>query len=126
MPDYTYTGYNSELEARARELRKNLTRQERRLWYGFLRDYPIRFTRQRAVGSYIVDFYCSKARLVVELDGSQHYTEEGEQYDATRSAVLAGYGLRILRFSNHDVDVHYEAVCETIDMAVGEAMRERE
>lgn len=118
MPDYTFTKYNSELEARARELRKNMTRQERHLWYDFLRSYPVRFYRQRVVDNFIVDFYCSRARLAVELDGSQHYTPDIEQYDAERTVRLSEFGLRLLRFSNYDVDKNFEGVCATIDRAV--------
>lgn len=72
MPDYSFTAYNSMHETQARELRRNMTRQEKHLWYDFLRSYPIKFYRQRPIGNYIVDFYCSEAHLVIELDGNQH------------------------------------------------------
>ena len=118
MPDYTFTGYNSVLKDRAKELRRNMTKQEKHLWYDYLRNYPIKFYRQRTIENYIVDFYCSKAHLVIELDGSQHYTTEAEQYDAERTKKLEAYGLYVLRFSNYDVDRHFESVCETIDRMV--------
>ena len=116
--DYHYTGYHSNLKPIARTLRKNMTRQERHLWYDYLRNKDVRFLRQKIIGSYIVDFYCAKANLVIELDGSQHYTEQGKAYDEERSAILHGYGLKVLRFSNRDVNNHFDAVCETIDREV--------
>lgn len=122
MPDYTFTAYNSEHTDRARELRKNMTPQEKRLWYDFLRTYPVKFYRQRAIGNYIVDFYCSKARLVVELDGSQHYDPDNERYDAERTKQLEACGLRVLRFSNYDMARYFEGVCGTIDRAVSESL----
>ena len=115
MPDYTFTGYNSKLEMRAKELRKNMTKQERHLWYDFLRTYPVKFYRQRVIDCYIVDFYCSKAKLVIEIDGSQHYTEDGMAYDKIRSEILECYGLHILRFANSDVDRNFSGVCQCID-----------
>lgn len=110
--------YQRKLIPRARELRKNATRQEKHLWYDFLRTYPVRFQRQKNIGAFIVDFYCASARLAVELDGSQHYTEQGEAYDRERTAVLAQYGLTVLRFSNRDVDKHFAGVCEQIHSVV--------
>ena len=102
----------------ARELRRKMTPQERRLWYDFLRKYPVEFYKQRIIESFIVDFYCADARLVIELDGSQHYTEQGKAYDEERSTILRGYGLRILRFSNREVNQQFDTVCETIDREV--------
>ena len=118
MPDYTFTGYQSRLEARARELRKNMTKQERHLWYDYLRTYPVKFYRQRVIDSYIVDFYCSKVHLVIELDGSQHYTPDGMAHDRIRSDILEGYHLHVLRFSNLDVDQNFSGVCQRIDETV--------
>ena len=112
--------YNSELIPRAKELRKNMTPHERKLWYLFLRTYPVRFQRQKTIDSFIADFYCAKARLVIELDGSQHYEAQGLAYDAERTAILEGYGLKVLRFSNADVDTNFSSVCEQIDSAVKE------
>ncbi len=99
---------------RARELRRNMTTQERHLWYDFLSKFPVRFYRQRTIGKYIVDFYCSKAKLVIELDGGQHYTEEGIQYDKERSTYLKSLGLKVIRFSNLDIDRNFQGVCEVI------------
>ena len=105
---------NYKMLGTARALRRNLTPQEHRLWYVFLRDYPIKIYKQRIIESFVVDFYCAQSRLVIELDGSQHYTEQGKAYDAERSAVLEQYGLLVLRFANNDVDNHFDAVCAQI------------
>ena len=92
------------------------------MWYGFLRTYPVRFYRQKVLGAYIVDFYCAKAKLAIELDGSQHYTEEGAAYDARRTAFLSEYGITVLRISNPDVERNISGVCEWIDMHVKEGL----
>ena len=102
----------------ARDLRKHLTPQERKLWYNFLRSYPVRFQRQKPVDFYIPDFYCHAARLVIELDGSQHYEPEGMSYDEARTAALEKYGLTVLRFSNADINSRFDRVCESIDLTV--------
>lgn len=116
--------YKHELIPRAKKLRKNATRQEQHLWYDFLSSYPVRFQRQKTVNRFIVDFYCHKARLVIELDGSQHYEDQGIAYDQERDAILAGMGLKILRFSNLEVDRAFSAVCTVIDQTVQERIRE--
>ena len=95
-----------------------MTRQERHLWYNFLKAYSVKFYRQRAIDHYIVDFYCSKAKLIIELDGGQHFTEEGEEYDRIRTDILERYGLEVIRFSNLDVDKNFAGVCEAIDEKV--------
>ena len=110
--------YNKKLIPRAQELRKNMTKQEKHLWYDFLCKYPIRFQRQKTIDNYIVDFYCHKAKLVIELDGSQHYTEDGLVYDNIRTDILERYDLEVIRFSNMDIDRNFTAVCETIDERV--------
>ena len=112
--------YNKKLIPLAKELRHNMTKQEKHLWYDFLCKYPIRFQRQKPIDNFIADFYCHKAKLVVELDGSQHYTDEGLKYDGDRSDVLARYNLEVIRFSNMDVDENFAAVCEAIDEKVKE------
>ena len=111
---HTTVNKNYKMLGVARALRRNLTPQERKLWYSFLRSYPIKIYKQRIIESFIVDFYCAQARLVIELDGSQHYTEQGKAYDAERSAILQQYDLLVLRFANNDVDNHFDAVCEQI------------
>ena len=102
----------------ARELRRKMTPQEKKLWYDFLRKYPVKFYKQRIIESFIVDFYCADARLVIELDGSQHYTEQGKEYDEQRTAILEQYGVQVLRFTNLDVDRHLDAVCAQIDSTI--------
>lgn len=108
---------NPKLVEQARALRKNMTKEERKLWYDFLRGYPVRFRRQEIIGSYIADFFCDKARLVIELDGSQHYDEQ-IAYDETRTAYIQSQGMAVLRFSNLDVLQNFEGVCMEIDRQV--------
>jgi len=102
----------------ARRLRKEMTPHERKLWYLFLRNYPVKIYRQRIIGSFIVDFYCASARLVIEVDGSQHYESQGMAYDAERSKFLSDLGLEVLRFSNRDIDRNFRSVCEQIDITI--------
>ena len=113
--------YNKRLVPYAARLRKEMTKEERRLWYHFLREYPIKFTRQKVLGRYIADFYCAEVKLAVELDGSQHYDEREEENDKERSAYLEKFGVRVLRIPNNAVTQNFEGVCEYIDMAVQEA-----
>lgn len=112
--------HNRKLTSRAQELRKNMTKEERRLWYDYLSRYPLRFRRQITMGNYIVDFYCAAAKLVIELDGSQHYENQGMEYDAQRTAYLESLGIHVLRFSNLDVNRNLRGVCDAIDMVVAE------
>ena len=106
--------YNPDLVSRAKELRKNMTTEEKKLWFEFLRDFKHRFRRQHIIDNYIVDFYCADMKLVVEIDGGQHYTESGKVYDDERGVVLESYGVKILRFTNTDVINSFDAVCRTI------------
>ena len=110
-----YTGFNSNITKYTRKLRKNMTKQERHLWYDFLRKYPIKIYRQRSIDCYIVDFYCSKANLVIEIDGGQHYTEEDIAYDQKRTAAIEKYNLKVIRFSNREIDKEFDGVCWKID-----------
>jgi len=102
----------------AKMLRKNLTPWERKLWYEFLSTYPVRFQRQKAIGNYIADFYCAKARLVIELDGGGHYELEQIQRDNARTKTLQSMGLQVLRICNLDIDRSFAGVCEMIDNTV--------
>ena len=113
-----------ELKRRSQELRKNMTREERRLWYDFFKTYPGQFKRQYSVGIYIADFYCHRAKLIVELDGSQHYEPENVQRDMERTAYLEQQGFLVLRFSNRDIWERFRGVCEAIDIAVKERTRD--
>ena len=109
---------NKEILRRSQELRKNMTKEERHLWYDFLKEYPVQFKRQVPFENYITDFYCFQAKLVVELDGSQHYEPEEMEYDKKRTAYLESVGLTVLRFSNLDISKNFCGVCEQIDMVV--------
>lgn len=109
---------NKRLVPLARQLRKEMTKEERHLWYDFLREYPVRFTRQKILGQYIADFYCAQAKLVVELDGSQHYDTENMKKDADRTCYLAGYDLKVLRIPNQEVTRNFSGVCAYIHEAV--------
>ena len=117
--------YNKNLIPRAKELRHNATPQENHLWYDFLSTYPIRFQRQKTIGSFIADFYCHRAKLVIEIDGSQHYTDDGLAYDRERSDALSDFGLRVIRFSNIDVDKNFYEVCKLIDEIVQADIKNR-
>ena len=112
-----------ELRQRSQNLRKQMTKEERHLWYDFLKKYPVQFKRQYSIGPYFADFYCYKASLIVELDGSQHYEPKAIEYDRTRTAYLQQQGFSVLRFSNLDVTTQFRAVCETIDAAVNNRMQ---
>ena len=106
--------YNRKLTANARKLRKDMTKEERHLWYDFLKPLPITVHRQKVLGNYIVDFYIPSAKLVIELDGSQHYEGSGKAADATRDAYLRSLGLQVVRYSNADINQRFQAVCEDI------------
>jgi len=112
--------YKRTLIPRAQELRKNATPQENKLWYRFLKSYPVRFQRQKTIDTFITDFYCYEARLVIEIDGAQHFTSAGREYDLMRSGVLERYGLEVLRFTNAEIENQFMTVCERIDQIVKE------
>ena len=116
--------YNKSNITLAKNLRKNMTPWERKLWYEFLREYPVRFQRQKAIGNYIVDFYCAKARLVVELDGSQHYNKNELLKDRIRTERLEEYKLTVIRIPNNEIDENFYGVCEYIDAVVKASLRE--
>ena len=107
--------YNSDLIPNAKDLRKNMTKEERHLWYDFLRTYPVKFVRQKVLGKYIADFYCAAVNLVIELDGSQHYKESGLKYDAVRTEFLQEFGIQVIRIPNNIVNSNFSGVCEYID-----------
>ena len=111
---------NNKLLNVARILRRNMTRQEKHLWYDFLRYYPVKMYKQRIIDNFIADFYCHSARLVIELDGSQHYTTQGKEQDEARTEILEKYGIHVLRFSNKDVDDNFEGVCRMINKVINE------
>ncbi len=107
--------YNQKLKEIAKDLRKNMTKAEKKLWYEFLSSHKKRFLKQRPIDNYIVDFYCASCKLVIEIDGDTHFTKEGIEYDKERTAVLQGYGLKVVRFTNPEVLESFDAVCEIID-----------
>ena len=113
---------NPQLTKHAQKLRRNMTKQERHLWYDFLKHLPVTVSRQKVIGCYIVDFYCAEAKLVIELDGSQHYTDDGKRSDAERDAYLSSLGLTVRRYSNADMESRFEGVCEDILFAVKERL----
>ena len=112
--------HNPKLTSYAQTLRKEMTKEERHLWYDFLKDYPIMVHRQKVMGRYIVDFYIAKAALVIELDGSQHFEREGALADQQRDAYLETLGLKVLRIPNNAVNQNFPGVCQYIDFCVKE------
>ena len=103
-----------------------MTRLEKHLWYDYLRYYPIKIYKQRIIDSFIADFYCHSARLVIEIDGSGHYTKQGRERDQERTEILEKYGICVLRFSNRDVDDNFEGVCYMIDKIINERVERLE
>ena len=110
--------YNKNNIPFAKELRRNATPEEKHLWYDFLCKYEIKFQRQKAIDNFIADFYCHKAKLIIELDGSQHYTKEGREKDDFRTEILEGYDLHVIRFTNWDIKTNFIGVCKYIDIVV--------
>ena len=115
--------YNGNNIPSAKYLRKNATPQENHLWYDFLCNYEIRFQRQKAIDNFIADFYCHKAKLVIEIDGMQHYTDKSLAYDEFRTEILEGYDLTVIRFTNRQIDTKFEGVCSFIDNVVKNLIR---
>ena len=115
---------DNEILRRSQSLRKQMTKEERHLWYDFLKTYPVQFKRQYPVGPYFADFFCYQAKLVVELDGSQHYEPDEINYDNRRTAYIQQQGYTILRISNRDVMSQFRSVCETIDATVHMRMKD--
>ena len=114
--------HNKQLVPLAKQLRKEMTKEERHLWYDFLRSYPVRFSRQKVLGKYIADFYSAEARLVIELDGSQHFEKLNIEKDEERTTYLKGYGLTIVRIPNNEVDRNFRGVCDYIDAIVKQSL----
>ena len=114
--------HNKQLVPLAKQLRREMTKEERHLWYDFLRSYPVRFSRQKVLGRYIADFYSASAKLVIELDGSQHYEDDSAEKDAERTSFLEGYGLKIIRIPNIEVNRNFEGVCAYIDAEVRQSL----
>ena len=104
--------YNKKLKGNAQSLRKNMTKEERHLWYDCLKHLPVTVHRQKVFGNYIVDFYIAEAKLVIELDGAQHFEAEGAAAD--REAYLASCGLTVLRIPNNEISRNFDGICEEI------------
>jgi very-short-patch-repair endonuclease len=113
-----YLPYNPELKQAARELRKNQTPAEGKLWNNYLKTFKYRVVRQRPINYFIVDFYCAALKLVIEVDGDSHFTDDGVAYDLKRTQILEGYGLKVIRFTNDEVLKSFEGVCVRIDELV--------
>jgi len=105
---------NKYLTDISQSLRKDMTPEEKKLWYDFFKKLPITINRQKVIGKYVVDFYCASAKIVVELDGSQHYEEKAQIKDKERDAFLSSLGLKVLRYSNYDLDKNFDGVCKDI------------
>ena len=118
--------YKKSNIAYAKELRENMTEQERKLWYNFLAKYPVRFQRQKAIDNFIADFYCASIKLAIELDGSQHYSEDGKDYDSFRTEKLEQNGVTVLRICNRDIDRNFKNACAYIDNAVKSLTKEKD
>lgn len=110
--------YRKDLKTKAQKLRREMTKEERHLWYDFLKGYPHQFKRQKPIGEYILDFYCASARLAVELDGGAHYKNHGITYDKVRDSYIARRGILVIRFSNSDINVNFAGVCASINNTV--------
>ena len=114
--------HNQQLVPLAKHLRKNMTKEERHLWYDFLRNHPVRFSRQKILGKYIADFYSAEANLVIEIDGSQHYEDSVIMQDAERTTFIEAYGLKVIRIPNNEISKNFRGVCEYIDTEVKQSL----
>ena len=117
---------NNNLLNIARILRRNMTRQEKHLWYDFLQHHPQKIYKQHIIDNFIADFYCHSARLIIELDGSQHYSDQGKAQDEARTKALEKHGICVIRFSNKDIDDNFEGVCRMIDKTINERITSKE
>jgi very-short-patch-repair endonuclease len=122
-PVRPFLRYRRDLKSHAREMRRDPTPGERKLWFDFLAAYPQKFTRQKPLGCYVADFYCARARLVVEVDGDSHFTDRGKRYDEGRTEAFALRGIRVIRFTNSEVTQQFEAVCARIVEALDDSNR---
>lgn len=115
--------YNKDLIRIAKNLRSNMTKEEKHLWYDYLKNYKVRFSRQKILGKYVADFYCAKANLVIELDGSQHYQEKELDYDKARTEYLSKFNIKVVRIPNNEVNKNFDGVCRYIDMTVQQNLK---
>ncbi len=105
---------NPKLKPFAQKLRREMTKEERHLWYDFLKDLPVTVNRQKVIGNYIADFYCARSKIIIELDGSQHYEDKGIKEDIKRDYYFNELGLQVLRYSNDEINNNFDGVCEDI------------
>jgi very-short-patch-repair endonuclease len=122
----TQRKHNKQIVGTARMLRKNMTKEEKHLWYDYLRLHPARFSRQKILGKYIVDFYSAKPKLVIELDGSQHFTEEAIRYDNERTEFLKNYDLKVIRIPNWEINQNFDGVCEYLNEILSDSAEDVE
>ena len=115
---------DKNLNLAAKELRKNMTPEEKHLWYDFLKNYPVQFNRQKVIGNYITDFYCKKANLVIEIDGAQHFEHDNSEYDKARTDYLNSVGIEVIRFLNKDINYNFNNTCKYIDNIIKKRMEE--
>ena len=114
--------HNKDLVERAKFLRNNMTKEEKHLWYDFLQKSPFRFSRQKILGKYIADFYCAKAKIVIELDGSQHFEKETREYDNKRTEFLEKYGLKIIRIPDGEINNNFEGICRYLNEQIEQSL----
>ena len=115
--------HNKDLIRVAKNLRSNMTKEEKHLWYDYLKNYKVRFSRQKILGKYVADFYCAKANLVIELDGSQHYQEKELDYDKARTEYLSKFNIKVVRIPNNEVNKNFDGVCRYIDMTAPQNLK---
>ena len=111
--------YNKKLTSNSRQLRNNMTKEEKHLWFDFLKRLPINIHKQKVIGNYIVDFYVASCNVVIEVDGSQHYEESNKEKDIERDSYMNSHRIKVLRYSNYDVNYHFDRVCEDIRNNLG-------
>ena len=114
--------HNKELTENAKFLRNNMTKEEKHLWYDYLRKCPVRFSRQKVLGKYIADFYSAEAKLVIELDGAQHFEKENRIYDEKRTEFLEQYDLKIIRIPNGEINTNFEGICRYLDKQIEQSL----
>ena len=105
---------NTELTRFSKDLRAGMTKEEKKLWYEFLKELPVTINRQKVFGNYIADFYCAQYKVAIDLDGSQHFSDDGEAYDKERTKYFTDLGIKVLRYSNLEIKKNFRGVCEDI------------
>ena len=114
--------HNKMLTENAKILRNNMTKEEKHLWYDYLKKCPVKFSRQKVLGRYIADFYSAKAKIVIELDGAQHFEKENRIYDEKRTEFLEQYGLKIIRIPNGEINTNFEGICRYLDEQIEQSL----